>query len=246
MIILLASGIVLAASSSGAAQRWGYEPVPRDGACFYKDKDYGGQYFCVPAGGDVASMPGGMNDSISSIRVFGRTEVRVFRDIRYEGNSSRFDYDVRDLRNEGWNDKISSIRVRGAGYGGYQHDNGYRGDGQAYQNADVIVTRAYRDVLERDPDPAGMRLYRSHIIEDGWNEARVRDTLRNSPEYREKNAMSTAKAQDIVRRAYLSVLKREPDAASGGYVNDVLRKHYTQQDVERELRNSAEYRNSHR
>ena len=105
------------------------------------------------------------------------------------------------------------------------------------------VVNAYRYILGRDPDQAGLRLYRSRIIDDGWSEAQVRDTLRNSPEYREKQAMTMPKAEEIVRRAYLSVLKREPDAGSRGYVNDVLRNHWTQQDVERELRNSAEYRN---
>ena len=89
-----------------------------------------------------------------------------------------------------------------------------------------------------------MRMYRSRIIDDGWSEAQVRDALRSSPEYREKSTMTFAKAQEIVRRAYLSVLKREPDAqGSQGYVNKVLRDRWSQQDVERELRKSPEYRN---
>jgi hypothetical protein len=54
--------------------------------------------------------------------------------------------------------------------------------------------------------------------------------------------MTYAKAQDIVRRAYLAVLNREPDAASRGYVDKVFRDRWSQQDVERELRRSGEYR----
>ena len=50
-------------------------------------------------------------------------------------------------------------------------------------------------------------------------------------------------AQEIVRRAYLSVLRREPDAAAEGYVNGVWRDNWSQQDVERELRRSDEFRN---
>jgi hypothetical protein len=38
------------------------------------------------------------------------------------------------------------------------------------------------------------------------------------------------------------VLKREPDSGSRGYVDRVMRDHWSQDDVERELRNSAEYR----
>ena len=108
-------------------------------------------------------------------------------------------------------------------------------------DADRIVRRAYQDILEREPDEAGLRQYRSRIIDDGWSEARVRDALRKSPEYRQKNTMTRQRAQDIVRRAYLSVLKREPDAGSRGYVDRVLRDKWTQSDVERELRKSPEY-----
>ena len=53
---------------------------------------------------------------------------------------------------------------------------------------------------------------------------------------------SRASAQSIVRRAYLSVLKREPDPASEGYIERVLRDGWSQADVERDLRRSAEYR----
>jgi len=45
-----------------------------------------------------------------------------------------------------------------------------------------------------------------------------------------------------VRRAYRAVLSREPDASSSGYVERVLRDHWTQSDIERELRKSPEYR----
>jgi hypothetical protein len=46
--------------------------------------------------------------------------------------------------------------------------------------------------------------------------------------------------------AYLNVLGREPDPASRTYVNRVLRDKWTQQDVERELRRSDEFRNNNR
>src|SRR5262249_41377985 len=150
------------------------------------------------------------------------------------------DYDVVNLKDVGWDDMISSIRVRfrSGGFGA--------GTGHPTADPERIVRRAYQDILEREPDPTGMRIYRSHIIDDGWTETQVREALRNSPEYREKNAMTPAKAQDIVRRAYLAVLRREPDPASRPYVDKVLRDHWTQQDVERELRKSPEYRQKDR
>ena len=59
-------------------------------------------------------------------------------------------------------------------------------------------------------------------------------------------AMTPAKAQEIVRRAYLNILKREPDPASAGFVEKVLREGWMQPHVERELRKSDEYRNKPR
>ena len=105
------------------------------------------------------------------------------------------------------------------------------------------MERAYQDILERAPDPQGLRIYRSHMLDDGWTERQVRDSLRESPEYREKTTMTYPKAQEIVRRAYLAVLNREPDGASRGFVDKVFRDKWTQEDVERELRRSDEYRN---
>jgi hypothetical protein len=58
--------------------------------------------------------------------------------------------------------------------------------------------------------------------------------------------MTRARAEEIVRRAYLSVLGREPDAGSRGYVESVLRGKLTEQDVVRELRQSDEFRNRNR
>ena len=130
--------------------------------------------------------------------------------------------------------------------GDHRRSDRHRSSSRDQQDADRIVRRAYQDVLDRQPDDAGLRLYRSRILDDGWTENQVRDALRSSPEYRTKNAMTRPKAQEIVRRAYLSVLDREPDAGSRGYVERVLRDEWTQQDVERELRKSPEYRNRRR
>jgi hypothetical protein len=49
-----------------------------------------------------------------------------------------------------------------------------------------------------------------------------------------------------VRRAYLSVLERNPDSASQGWVDRVMREHWTEVDLARELRKSDEYRNKQR
>jgi peptidase inhibitor family I36 len=235
--ILIACVVSAAWTSPARAQQWGHGSFPRDGVCFYKDPDFRGDYFCVGSGENLTSVGKGMNDEISSIKIFGRAEVTVYKDVRFEGRSSQFGSDVRDLKRMGWDDLISSVRVR---------STGGRPGGRPGEDPDRIVRRAYQDILERQPDPTGMRIYRSHIIDDGWTEEQVREALRDSQEYREKNTMTYAKAQDVVRRAYLAVLKREPDPASRGYVDKVFRDHWKQEDVERELRKSAEYRNKGR
>jgi len=244
-IAILATGALLATSSAAPGQ-WRGGPVPREGACFYQDANYRGQYFCAEDGDELSAMPSGANDRVSSIRVFGQVEITVFEDPRFRGESMVFDSDVRDLQSENFNDVISSVQVEGRSFGRGVRGRGNRPPFASRQNPDAIVRRAYQDILERDPDPVGMRTYRIHIIDDGWTEEEVREALRRSPEYREKNTMTRAKAEEIVRRAYVAVLKREPDAGSRGYVNSVLRDKWTQQDVERELRRSLEYRKDNR
>jgi hypothetical protein len=115
-------------------------------------------------------------------------------------------------------------------------------------SADRIIRRAYRDILHRDPDPSGLETYRRNIIENGWDEHDVRQALMRSPEKRQVGqTIGDAQAADIVRRAYLSVLNREPDAnGMRDYKLRVLRDHWSEQDVVQALRNSDEYRSTHR
>jgi hypothetical protein len=143
---------------------------------------------------------------------------------------------------DGWNEWEVREDIRDQ-----SRDNRFgRQSGRQANDPDSIVRRAYRDILGREPDAAGLREYRNKIQDDGWSEDQVRQALRSSPEFRERGTMTRERAQDIVRQAYLSVLNREPDPGSAGFVDRVLRDHWTLQDVERELRNSAEYRNRRR
>ena len=189
-LILLASGAALAASPV-LAQSWGRGSTPKNGVCFYEDVEYRGDYFCVDAGKSIESMPRGMNDRISSIKIFGRAEVTVFKDVRYEGRSERFAHDVRNL--EDWNDKISSLEVRSGGRRGYSSDHRGSSDdhrssasGMTRSRAEEIVRRAYRAVLDRDPDP-GSQGYVERVYRDGWTQQDVERDLRKSDEYRKKH-----------------------------------------------------------
>ncbi len=111
---VLVAGVLQSERVYGAQpgqRRWGSEQMPRVGVCFYEDTNFRGRYFCVGPREDMAEMPPGMNDKISSFRVLGDVEVMVFQDARFRGPSGRFFHDVSDLRREGWSDNISSLRV---------------------------------------------------------------------------------------------------------------------------------------
>ena len=121
-------------------------------------------------------------------------------------------------------------------------------------SADRIIRRAYQDILGREPDAAGLDTYRRNIIERGWDEHDVRQALSRSPERRQTRGavpyrgavIGDAEASDIVRRAYRSVLNREPDAAGmNDYKARILRDHWTEQQVVDALRHSPEYRSKH-
>ena len=118
LISALAFSCLFVAQSATAQPRWGRERLPNAGACFYEDRDFRGQYFCVQPGERLGALPRDMGDKISSMRLLGAHEVTVFRDSNWHGRSARFIGDVRDLKGEGWNDQISSIRVARADNGG--------------------------------------------------------------------------------------------------------------------------------
>jgi hypothetical protein len=85
----------------------------RDRICVYEDINYGGRSQCWNIDEEEDNLNGkGWNDRISSIRVFGRARVEVYRDSNYRGGGIRFDRDTPDLGAINWSDQISSIQVR--------------------------------------------------------------------------------------------------------------------------------------
>jgi hypothetical protein len=144
-IMSLVSILALTGASSASAQTWGRPRTPQSGACFYEHIDFGGRYFCYRAGTANDSVPRGMNNEISSIRIFGDAQVVVYKDGDFRGTSRHFESSVRDLRHEGLNDRVSSFRVderrfgRGGrgGRGGNDDDSNGRGDGPIWGRPQV-------------------------------------------------------------------------------------------------------------
>ena len=117
---VLSAFLLLSASLPIAAQyQWGHPRPPQAGACFYKDGYFQGDYFCLQAGQSWAAMPRGFNDVISSIRLFGGVQVRVYTDGNFNGESARITRSVdaltqiplRSRPGGSWNDCISSLSV---------------------------------------------------------------------------------------------------------------------------------------
>ncbi len=96
---------------------WGRPQTPARGACFYKDSNFRGEYFCAPTGTESPEMPGGLEDEISSIQIFGNSQVTLFQHPNYQGRTRTVDDSVSSLKSMGFNDKISAFRVDNLGQG---------------------------------------------------------------------------------------------------------------------------------
>lgn len=127
MILPIAAAIGLAVAAGAAAQTWGRPRVPQSGACFYEHINFEGRYFCYRSGTSNDNVPRGLNNEISSIRIFGNAQVVVYKDGDFRGSSRHFESSVSDLRREGLNDRISSFRVDEQRYG--RGEGGGRGRG---------------------------------------------------------------------------------------------------------------------
>lgn len=214
-------GFALYGATDAAAQR--SSNIPSRGACFYQDANYRGSYFCFRAGEDVGVIPSEANDQISSIRLFGNVEVVVYKDGQFRGSSQRFASSMSNLASAGWNDRVSSFRIDersrdnswggGGGYGGGGWGGGQNHSGYGGGN------------------------------NNGWGGAYGGGSHGGWGNQDGDSRWTYAEAEDIVRRAYRNVLKRDPDPAARAWVNEVMKSNWSQSRLEAELRKSAEYQN---
>ena len=83
---------------------------PRNGACFYTDANYRGEIFCLSRGERQSSVGGHFNDRLSSIRIFGRARVILYKNRDFSGSRRTYTSDAAHLGD--FNDEITSIEVR--------------------------------------------------------------------------------------------------------------------------------------
>jgi hypothetical protein len=212
---ILMGAALLAHVPTASAQRWGREATPRAGVCFYEDINFQGRYFCSPAGSVTDSVPSGMNDRVSSVRIFGNAVATVYRDPGLRGSAKVIDYNVPDLRREGFNDRVSSYAVDAGRFARSGNQNGY-GYGNGAVNGNQRVDPYGRDPYGRDP----------------YGRDRVQTTR-----------WTFGEAESMVRRTYQSVLGRNPDPQGlRDWTQQVMTNNWSQRDLEIAFRRSDEYR----
>ncbi len=248
-LLLLIGGLLVASAAAADSTRDRHDDQARDRdherergprVILFQDADYRGDRLVLYPGESLDNLsgqtfPGGarLNDGISSIRVEGGAEIYVHADAHFRGAVMRLTESARNLigrllpgsATTSWNDRISSLRVE------------LRRRDEPRAEPEVIIKRAYLDLLGREPDPTGLRDYRSLIIDQGWSERMMRDNIRRGDEYRQ------AGAERIVRRAYRDVLGREVDPEGlRHFQQQLLERNWTEGDVRDALRRSDEYK----
>jgi hypothetical protein len=107
------------------------------------------------------------------------------------------------------------------------------------RTAELIIQRAFREVLDRPADPEGLATYRNRLMYEGWSERQVIENLQRSSEAR------AIKADDAIIKIYREVLKRDPDPNGLAHYRAKWRQGWTQGQIREDLRRSHEGRDSH-
>jgi len=91
--------------------------LPSSGACFFKNVNFSGEYFCRDRGSNIGQVA--LDDEISSIQIYGRARVTIYKDPGFNGPQATTDRSIPDLHqwrmpnnpNLNWDNRISSARI---------------------------------------------------------------------------------------------------------------------------------------
>ena len=92
-----------------------------------------------------------------------------------------------------------------------------------------IVTRTYKDILKREPDPEGLQ-YHVNKMKDGMNERQLRSVFLSSEEYKEKFVYP-----DTVKKLYMNILKQSPNQERLTYYVGLMKGGWSEQQVRDDL-----------
>jgi hypothetical protein len=237
---LVATSAALLAHCIALAQ----PPPPSAGrAIFFSEPNYRGETLIVEAGGAVENLEfvrdgrgRSFNDRISSVRFEGPVRAAVFEHAQFRGAFTWLNRDTPDLsayslgeRASGsWDNAVSSLQVEAVHPGDAAFVAWERRD------ADRAVRAAYRDILNREPDSDGARFYLGRLLDAGWSDGQLRDALRRSDEFRNRDLDA------IIRRAYRDMLGREADPSGVAAYKRGLSRGMTEAEMRAELARSRE------
>lgn len=247
--------LFLLVSSLSAQPRPGPEPVPMPGpvietprAFFYSEPNFRGE--CLTVEGEVGiidlakvrdSRGHKWDDRIASLRIEGPLVVTLYDDPRYRGERMELHRDVPDfgrLRHgetgiENWDRRVTSLKTTFALPPPAQHSAFFHNQ----READRAIRDAYREILGREADYAGLQTYRKRLMDEGWTEEAMRNQLRTSHEFRNRDF------EPIIRRCYREILGREPDRDGlNNYTRAMRDRGWTENDLCVDLRRSDEAR----
>ncbi len=212
-------------------------------AYFYTEPDFRGEVFVVEAGNNVNNLASlrdsrgqPFNDRVRSVQLEGPVRVLAFRNADFHSDSIWLNGSVRDLGafvigrdpRETWSRNVSAVQVEAVG-----RDVVVFARWNA-RDAERVVRAAYRDILGRDADGPGLRLYVSRLVDAGWSDEQLRDSLRRSDEFKHRDLDA------IIRRAYHDLLGREPDASGLATYQRSLSRGMTEAELREDLRRSRE------
>ena len=221
---------------------------PRGRVLLFAEPNYRGEVLVVEAGAAIENLEyvrddrgRKWNDRIASVRIEGPVLLIMYENSRFRGAQATLTRNAADLaalsrgdRNgPAWDRMISSLRVEALPPAAPVFLRWERRD------AERAVRSAYHDLLGRDPDERGLHEYRERLMERGWTEDQLRDALRRSPEFRNRDLDA------ILRRVYREVLGRSPDPSGSASYRRALQNGMSEAEFRADLLRSREYAELH-
>ena len=224
---------------------------------FFSEPNFRGEVLAVDAGADITNLAQlrdsrgrKWDDRIASFSIEGDAKAVLFADPRFRGERAEFRRSVADLSRiprsesglESWDHSVSALKVE-EGYSRHEPEQRmveilkpepqYR----SQREADRAIREAFLDLLGREPDFEGLQNYRRRLLDEYWDEERLRHALRESDEFRHRDF------EGIIRRVYRQEIGRDPQPETvSNYSRQLRDRGWSESELRHELSNSKEAR----
>jgi hypothetical protein len=212
-------------------------------ALFFTQPNFRGECLVIEGDVEIDDLPR-MKDSrgrrwddcIASVKIEGPVVAIMYEHPHFKGERVDIQREVPDLGRlrhgetglENWDRRVSSLRVETVYVSSIQMF-------RFQKDADRAIKAAFRDLLGREPDFSGLQHYRVLLLERGWDDEDLRDDLRKSREFHDRDV------DGIVRRCFREILGRDPDPKGlRDYVKKMRDWRWTEADLRQDLHRSRE------